>query len=173
MTEYKLRTSYGTLTLQKGTILYHTSNTPLQKLSNKIPLLFTTLHPSEWSETDNYISRIQLLRDINLLFMVDKIKKTNIYSALSIFLGVPNSNVEAKRNKELVKHWIPEMVKEQLDGWFTSIENGNTVEFAIFNDSHILKIIDTTEYENNSKHTVYNSNDNSILNPKNWGTKYP
>jgi hypothetical protein len=173
MTEYKLRTSYGIVTLKKGTILYHTSKTSLEELSSNIPLLFTTLHPSEWSITDNYISKIELQRNVSLLFMVDKIKDSTIYSALSIFLGVPNSNIEAKRNNELVKCWIPELIKEKLDGWFTSIENGDMVEFAIFSDPTILKIIDFSEYKNNSKNIVYNSNNNSILMPKNWGINYP
>ena len=55
-----LRTSYGTVRVPKGSILYHatTSNTCI--LPDK-PMLFTTLHPSDWYAEDIFISVIEPL----------------------------------------------------------------------------------------------------------------
>ena len=172
MSNDDLKTSYGTVYLQKGTILYHTSDKSKFTLSPDYPFLFTTLHPSEWTlNSRTYITTVKLKRHISLLFMVEQINDLKIFSALNTFLETNNS-VSAKKKRNNIKCWIPYLQKEQLDGWFSSIENKTTVEFAILNDPSILKIIKTEPYNINSwSNTVYNSN-NNITALKKWGEKY-
>ncbi len=164
-----LRTSYGSIKLQKGSILYHYSNKPLYEISNEIPFLYMTLHPSEWFSNHGYITTIELERDVTLLFMVKQIHKLRVYSSLNNYLGVPNSNL-MKRDSNMIKCWIPYLVKENLDGWFSSIENKLAVEFVILSDPSVLKIMKTEPI----RVTWYNANYNSNMEliPKNWGTTY-
>jgi len=162
-----LKTSYGTVILPKGTRLYHASVNKLCSLPQK-PVLFMTLHPSEWYSEDSHISVVELQRDVSLLFMVKQIHRMRIYSSLNNYLN-KNNNL-AKMNYEKIKCWIPFLEKENLDGWFSSIENKTAIEFAIINDPSTLKIIDCMPINFNWTNTNYN--DNLQLIPKNWGTKY-
>lgn len=167
--KHKLRKSYGTIKLQKGTILYHTNNQPLLKISPEFSLLFTTLHPSDW-EFGDYIYTIELQKDITLLFMIENIKNDILHSVLHKFLGNSSSNSNMKKtNKNNIKCWIPYLKQENLDGWFTSIENKLAVEFAILSDLSILKIIN---YSVLNSYNWKNVNNDKIIS-KNWGTKYP
>ncbi len=164
-----LQSSYGVLTLQKGTRLYHASTNSLCALPNK-PVLFLTLHPSEWYMEDSHISVIELQRDVNLLFMVKLIHNMRVYSALNDFLGQKNSNL-AKMDYETIKKWLPNLRKESLDGWFSSIENKTAVEFAILNNPSILKLVNCVPIQFNWNNSTYTNTMNFV--PKNWGTKYP
>lgn len=164
-----LRSSYGVLTLQKGTRLYHASSNALCTLPDK-PVLFLTLHPSEWYMEDSHISVIELQRDVSLLFMVKLIHNMRVYSALNDFIGQKNSNL-AKMDYENIKMWLPDLQKEYLDGWFSSIENKTSVEFAIFNDPTLLKLINCIPIQYNWTNSTY-TNDMNLV-PKKWGTLFP
>jgi hypothetical protein len=164
-----LQSSYGTVILPRGTRLYHCSVNHLCTLPDK-PVLFMTLHPSEYYVNDSHISVVELQRDVKLLFMVNMIYNMRIISALSNFLGRQNSNLN-KQDYENIKKWLPYLQKENLDGWFCSIENKTTIEFAIKNDPSILKIIECDKFKYSWMNSKY-TNDLKII-PKNWGTKYP
>lgn len=163
-----IKTSYGTVILPKGTRLYHSSITKLCELPNK-PVLFMTLHPSEWYAEDSHISIIELQRDVTLLFMVKYIHRMRLYSSLNNYLENENSNL-AKMNYEKIKCWLPFLKKENLDGWFSSIENKTAIEFAVLNDPSILKIVECLPITFNWVNSSYNNNMEII--PKQWGNKY-
>lgn len=169
-----LLSSYGSVTLPKGMKLYHACANKLCTLPAK-PVLFLTLHPSEWYMEDAHIAVIELQRDITLLFMIKDIIQMRILSSLNDFLGKPNSNL-AKMNYENVKKWLPNLQNEGFDGWMSSIENKTAIEFAVINDPSVLKIVDCLPIQYNwSNSTInYNSTENtSTFTLKNWGTVYP
>ena len=79
---------YGEVILKKDSILYHTSQELFTyKNSKDKPLLFCTFHPSEYGANNNnsYVYFIKLKKDISLLFMVEKIQKSLIFSSLHLF----------------------------------------------------------------------------------------
>ncbi len=162
-----LRTSYGIVILPKGTKLYHVSINKRCTLPQK-PVIFMTLHPSEWYSEDSHISVVELQRDVTLLFMVKDIYRMRVYSSLNNYLE--NETNLAKMNYKRIKCWVPFLKNENLDGWFSSIENKTAIEFAIINDPAVLKIIDCLPITFNWSNTNYNG---GILVPKNWGSKYP
>lgn len=164
----KLKSSYGVVVLPKGTRLYHASINKLCALPQK-PVLFMTLHPSEWYTDDSHISVIELQREVTLLFMVKMIHRMKVISSLNSYLENGASNL-AKMDYEKIKCWLPFLKKEKLDGWFSSIENKTAVEFAVLNDPSILKIIECLPITFNWSNTTYN-NTNELV-PKNWGTTY-
>ena len=169
-----LLSSYGSVTLPKGMKLYHTCANKLCILPAK-PVIFLTLHPSEWYMEDVHIAVIELQRDVNLLFMIKDIIQMRIISSLNDFLDKPNSNL-AKMNYENVKKWIPYIQNEGLDGWMSSIENKTAIEFAVINDPSILKIVDCLPIHYNWSNSTINYNDaenTSTFTAKNWGTMYP
>lgn len=159
-----LVSSYGSVTLSKGMKLYHACSKAICSLPDK-PVLFLTLHPSEWYMEDAHIATIELQNDVTLLFMIKDIIHMRILSSLNDFLAKPNSNL-AKMNYDNVKQWIPYLQHESLDGWMSSIDNKTSIEFAIINDPRILKIVDCSPIQ-------YNWSNSTINKPKNWGTMYP
>jgi hypothetical protein len=73
-----MKECYETIILKKESILYHTSEDLFTYKNNKDkPLLFCTFHLSEYGFNNNniYVHFIKLKKDINLLFMIEKIKK--------------------------------------------------------------------------------------------------
>lgn len=168
-----LLSSYGSVTLPKGIKLYHACANKLCTLPTK-PVLFLTLHPSEWYTEDAHIAVIELQRDVKLLFMIKDIIQMRILSSLNDFLPKPNSNL-AKMNYENVKKWLPHLQNEGLDGWMSSIENKTAIEFAVINDPSVLKIVDCLPIQYNwSNSTINYDNENKYtLKPKNWGIVYP
>jgi hypothetical protein len=163
-----IKTSYGIVKLPKGTRLYHASTNKLCTLPPK-PVIFMTLHPSEWYAEDSHISVIELQRDVSLLFMVKQIHRMRVYSSLNNYLGNQNTNL-AKMSYERIKCWIPYLEKEALDGWFSSIENKTAIEFAILNDPSILKLVECAPIAFNWTNANYN-NDMKLV-PKKWGNIY-
>jgi hypothetical protein len=163
-----IKTSYGIVKLPKGTRLYHASANMLCTLPQK-PVVFMTLHPSEWYMEDSYISVIELQREVSLLFMVNQIRKMRIYSSLNKYLGNENTNL-AKMNYERIKCWLPFLQKEDLDGWFSSIENKTTIEFVILNNPSILKIVECLPIHFDWANSKYSNTMNLI--PKKWGKTY-
>jgi hypothetical protein len=180
-----MRSSYGEVILKKGTRLYHASADPLETLPNR-PLLFTTLHPSDYY-VGRYISVIELLRDVSLFFMVREIKQFIILSSLHQHIA-PNINTNnnakyltqnqrnTKRNLKKqdynnIRMWLPYLQAEQFDGWFSSIENRTAIEFAIVNDPSILKFVECSPIVFNWN-IMYNS-PNNVNYETYWGTSYP
>jgi hypothetical protein len=123
-----------------------------------------TLHPSEWYAEDSHISVIELQREVTLLFMVQSIHRMRVFSSLNAYLENGASNL-AKMDYEKIKCWLPFLKKENLDGWFSSIENKTSVEFAVLNDPSVLKIVECLPIHFNWANSTYNK-------PKNWGTTY-
>ena len=168
-----LRSSYGTVKVPKGTFLYHASTSKLCAFPDK-PMIFTTIHPSEWYTIESlYITVIEIQRDIELLFMISLIFNTKVYSSLSNYIDSNNTNL-AKIDFERIHTWIPHLHHENLDGWFSSIENKYAIELAIINDPSILKIVECNPIQHNWKNSKYMNNDpTKELIPKYWGTVYP
>ena len=154
MSHSDLKTSYGTIKLQKGTILYHVSRDKIYNIPNE-PVLLTTLHPSGLSLGyihNHYIAKIELQKDISLCFMINTIRYTYIYPAI-------NRSARSLYKQELISH----LENEKFDGWFSSVDNMDTNEIAIFNkDTDLFKFI-------NCEPDIYDWNNRF---PKNWGTTY-
>jgi hypothetical protein len=93
------------------------------------------------------MSLVKIKKDISLLFMIDCIGRTHIFSSL-----------------EKVK----DLKKEKFDGWFSSIENKSAVEVALINNKDIYEIIETKEIKKNWNNGHYTGNNNIII-LKNWG----
>jgi hypothetical protein len=150
-----LKSTYGSLIIKKDTILYHlTDEEFLYKPEKK--LLYTILHPSEWIGYDSeYIVRIRLKRDIEVLFFISEFRKHYVLS-----------NQDEKKSAE----FLEKLQKENLDGWLSSIENRSHVEVAIINDPTIFEVISFEPLRKNWR----NGNClGGIPECKNWGTLYP
>ena len=164
-----LKKVYGEFILKKGSILYHSSDDPFTlQLEKDKPMFFCTLHPSEYGMIGDYLTLIKLKKKVSLFFMIENFKKARIYSALSTLTNHPNGNL-AKKHKDQLIIFSKELKKEELNGWFSSIENKGTVEIALINDQNLYEVIKTEDFTNNWKNG--NINDNKI-NIKNWGKKY-
>jgi hypothetical protein len=68
-----LKSAYGSLIIKKDTILYHLTDEEFTYKPEK-KLLYTIFHPSEW------IVRIQLKRDIEVLFFITGFRKDYVLS---------------------------------------------------------------------------------------------
>ena len=168
MTGGSLRTSYGVVIVPKGTRLYHSSTSNLCSLPEK-PMIFTTVHPSEWYSENTYISVVEVQRDIELLFMVSLIKRFRVFSSLNKFLPSDHTNM-AKMDYGNIQTWLPFLKKEKLDGWFSSIQNGFTIELAILGSTDCLKIIACNPIQYNWGNSKYV---HDRIEPKHWGILYP
>jgi len=145
-----LKSTYGSMIIGKDTILYHATDEEFTYKSEK-KLLYTIFHPSEWVGYDSeYIVRIQLKRDIEVLFFITGFRKHYILS-----------NQAEKKSKDILKN---------LDGWLASIENRSHVEVAIINDPTIFEVISFEPLRKNWR----NGNClGGIPECKNWGNLYP
>jgi len=162
-----LKKIYGEMILKKDFILYHTSD---EKFSYKLdkPMLFCTFHPSEYGMIGDYVTYIKLKKDISLFFMVENLKKARIFSALSTLINHKNGNLAKRHNNEL-NFFSNQLIKENFDGWFSSIENKGNVEVALINNNNTFEIIDSHSLINNWNNGNINNN---IVKIKNWGKKY-
>ena len=163
-----LKNLYGKVILQKDSILYHTSEEIFNYKPEK-PMLFCTFHPSEYDGINDYITYVRLKKNVILLFMIERFRKTYIFSSLNAFTNHPNLNL-AKKNDNNLKSFVKELKKEKFNGWFTSIENKGNVEVALINDNSLFEIIKTEEFTRNWRN---GNNLNNVITTKNWGTKYP
>ena len=117
-----------------------------------------------------FVSTIELQTDVSVLFMVESIRGMRVYSALTTFLGKNGSNLAKMKTENLLK-WIPLLQKENLHGWFSSIENKTAVEIALMNDDSVIKIVDCKPLQYNWTNSKYNNVFGSFsLVPKKWGT---
>ena len=164
-----LKEVYGEVILKKDIIVYHTSEEAFNyKGEGEKPMLFCTFHPSEYGMIGDNVTTIKLKRDVSLFFMIEDIKKARIYSALSTLINHKNGNL-AKRHKEELEFFTKQLKKENLDGWFSSIENKGTVEVALINNKNLYEIVETKALMNNWNNGNINNN---VIKIKNWGTTY-
>jgi hypothetical protein len=149
------KSTYGSLIIKKDTILYHATDEEFTYKSEK-KLLYTIFHPSEWAGYDSeYIVRILLKRDIEVLFFIAGFRKHYILS-----------NQAEKKSPVFLEN----LKEENLDGWLASIENRSHVEVAIINDQNIFEVISFEPLRKNWR----NGNClGGIPECKNWGTLYP
>jgi hypothetical protein len=150
-----LKSTYGSVIIGKDTILYHATDEEFL-YNPKKKLLYTIFHPSEWIGYDSeYIVRILLKRDIEVLFFISGFRKHYILS-----------NQDEKKSTE----FLEKLQKENLDGWLASIENRSHVEVAIINDPTIFEVLSFEPLRKNWR----NGNClGGIPEYKNWGTLYP
>jgi hypothetical protein len=74
-----LKSTYGTVILKKDTILYHATDEEFSYRPDSH--IRTVFHPSEWTGYDNeYIVKIRLKRDIEVLFWISGFNKHYILS---------------------------------------------------------------------------------------------
>ncbi len=150
-----LKSIYGSIIIKKDTILYHATDEEFLYNPEK-KLLYITFHPSEWIGYDSeYIVRILLKRDIEVLFFISGFRKHYVLS-----------NQEEKKSTE----FLEKLEKENLDGWLASIENRSHVEVAIMNDPTIYEVI---SFEPLRKNWRNGNSLGGIPECKNWGTLYP
>lgn len=165
-----LKNVYGEVVIKKDSILYHTSDEIFSYMSkNKKPMLFCTFHPSEWDGMNDYVTPILIKKDISLFFMIDGFRKTQIFSALNSLVNHPSKNL-SKQNDNNLKYFSEELKKEKFDGWFSSIENKNTVEVALLNNTNNFIGLETIKLRRNWRN---GNNLNGEISTKNWGKKYP
>jgi hypothetical protein len=150
-----LKTTYGSMIIGKDTILYHVTDEEFS-YNPKKKLLYTIFHPSEWIGYDSeYIVRIQLKRDIEVLFFISGFRKHYVLS----------NQAEKKSITFLEK-----LEKENIDGWLASIENRSHIEVAILNDPTIFEAISFEPLRKNWR----NGNClGGIPECKKWGNLYP
>ena len=150
-----LKSAYGSLIIKKDTILYHATDEEFTNKPEK-KLLYTIFHPSEWVGYDSeYIARIQLKRDIEVLFFITGFRKHYVLS-----------NQEEKKSPA----FLEKLAEENLDGWLASIENRSHIEVAIMNDPSIFEVISFEPLRKNWR------NGNCLGGSpecKNWGILYP
>jgi hypothetical protein len=167
-----LRRVYGEVILRKGTILYHTSDNKF-RINPQKSFLFTTFHPSEWSNIDKYITRIILRRDVSLLFMVGSIERYRIYSPLEILVNdleqIPGYHGKLRVYK--YPCYADELKKQNFDGWFSSVQDRAQIEVALLN---VNTIFSTEKSELYISSNCKNGNiiDNVVY-VKDWGKRYP
>lgn len=150
-----LKSNYGSIIIKKYTILYHLTDEEFSYKPEK-KLLYTIFHPSEWIGYDSeYVARIQLKRDIEVLFFITGFRKHYVLS-----------NQAEKKSPE----FLEKLAKENLDGWLGSIENRSHIEVAIINNQNIFEVI---SFETLRKNWRNGNCLGGIIECKNWGTLYP
>jgi hypothetical protein len=162
-----LRSVYGEVILKKGTVLYHTSDVPFRQTDQK-PFLFLTFHPADWdADRNNYVTKIILEKDVSLLFMVGGINRVRILPLLDTLIGEPGNNLK--------KLFLPNLVcygryllKDNFDGWFSTIEGKTTIEVGLLN------LFDLYTYEPSVKIAARDWNDGQNYNSNRiWGQRFP
>jgi len=155
----KMIYNYGYMILPKGTILYHMNDNKefIYKSENEKPFLFCAYHPSEYIGF-KYIHFIKLKKKIKLLFMIDDIIKNKIYSALpNIIKNHPKLNL-SKLNSNVLYDMREILETNNLEGWFTSVENKGYVETAFLNKPEIFKCIGSMKFNKKWNNSNYNNN---------------
>jgi hypothetical protein len=145
-----LKTSLGTVKLLKGTRLYYYGyNYPNCgfTLCEKL-FLRTYFHPADkiGKRSEDKITVIELQKDITLIFMINKINGSHIYSYISQYLDMSNlekSNPEPSNTYRILidDKLIDAWQKEGLNGWISSISS-LYLDVVIFNNLELFKIIE-------------------------------
>lgn len=151
-----LGSKYGVVKLSKGSRYYHISNNPLTNLPDK-QLIHLLFHPSEQYIEDSYIAVFELLQDVSLLFLIDKIYKMRIFSPQHVLF---EQSFQTDLQHEIGLH-----------GWLTSIRNQSELIIRIIPEPTILKLVDCQPIQFDWSNSKYDRTMNYI--PKRWGTHYP
>ena len=150
-----LKNVYGEVIIPKDSILYHT--TDIEYNSNKkTPFLFCSFHPSEWWNLNEIVLRVQLKRNVRLLFMIKDFRKAHINSSLN---ELSNNSDYLSKLKNMRKY----LLKEDFDGWFSSIENRTTIEVALINKLDTYEIISKESLLNNFSNLLNRNYRNNLL----------
>jgi hypothetical protein len=167
-----LREFYGEMIIRKNTILYHSDDNIFSVKPEK-PMLFLSFHPRDWH--GKYTTQIKLKKDISLFFMVnpDQYWGSSIRPLLNTLTKKKGRNLNKQINSNL-KCYIPYLIHENFDGWFSTIEGGTTVEIALINNLDIYDII-SSELHNSTNYEYgrFNDNNNTLFIPAKYGDKYP
>jgi hypothetical protein len=167
-----MRRCYGEVILKKESILYHTSDELFTNINNQIkPLLFCTLHPSEYGSNniDTYVHFIKLKKDINLLFMIESIKKNLIFSLLHLFTKNKRGNFSKMNNSKLLV-FSEKLKNDNFDGWISSINNKTNIEITLLNNKNLYSLYKSEKLNENWINSNYINNKLTL---KNWGKNYP
>lgn len=134
--------------------------------------MFCTFHPIDYESYGNYVNIIKLKKDVKLFFMIKKLtlnkSKKSIESAFSNFFDVHKKNLININISKIIK-FKNTLKKIKFDGWFSSIEDGISVEVALFNDREIYVCKKRNIFNSNWN---YNYNENNNYNYLNLGSKY-
>lgn len=143
-----LRNTYGYITIPKGMSFYHARDTPYDT-ANPDFMLFLTFDIDDWNNSeDKYVTKFVVKKEFDILFMVnsiDTIYGGKLFSLLHILL---NKSIEHNLNKQYEPNlhcYFPYIVKENLAGWFCSVENRTGIEIAIYNSNKYLEAIETVK----------------------------
>lgn len=173
--------NYGSVILKKDSIIYHTSIKDFTSVNNsQIPLLFCSFHPSEYSGDENKVHYIKLKKNVRLLFMVDNIKSLTVISSLENFINNNKKSLRLPKLNNNVRRSMAKLLKEgHFNGWFSSIEDGATLEIALLNDLTLFECVKSDEYKNNINYNFYINENTNLSNRSNkniinklWGTEY-
>ena len=155
MTSYNINLKkFGIIILKKDSILYHTSDNKSLDLNYVIkPLLFCSFHPIDYEGYNTkYIHLIKLKKDVKLFFMVDDFfinpSRRNILSAFSHFFQSNKKNLSKTELSKII-NFCDILKSKNLDGWFSSIEDGTGIEVALLNNSKIFNIVRTNNFNSN------------------------
>ena len=143
-----LRNTYGYITIPKGMSFYHARDTPYDT-ANPDFMLFLTFDIDDWNNSeDKYVTKFVVKKEFDILFMVNSIDTTyggKLFSLLHILL---NRSIAHNLNKQYEPNlpcYFPYIVKENLAGWFCSVENRTGIEIAIYNSNKYLEAIETVK----------------------------
>lgn len=164
-----LRNTYGYITIPKGLSFYHARRRPYN-VNKPDNVLFLTFDLSDWNNgTDLYITKFNVKKEFDLLFMVDKIHNGKIYSLLSTLLDKSEEHILNKQFENNLECYFPYMLKENLFGWFCSIEDGTGVKIALHNSNDFLEKVETVKIKSNINNNMnlYNIGFNNINNNTN------
>lgn len=166
-----LRNTYGYITIPKGMSFYHARNKPYN-INKPDDVLFLTFDLSDWNnETDLYITKFNVKKEFDLLFMVHKIHNGKIYSLLSTLLDKSEEHILNKQHDKNLDCYFPYMLKENLFGWFCSIEDGTSIEIALHNSNDFLEKIETVKIKSNinniNLNNIFFNNINNMANNNN------
>ena len=164
-----LKNVYGEVIIPKDSVLYHTTDIEYN-INKKNSFLFCSFHPIEWWNLNEFILRVKLTRDIRLLFMIKDFRKANINSSLN---ELSNNRDYLLKLKNRYNCFFKEyLLKEDFDGWFSSIENRTTVEVALINNLNTYEIISKESLLNNFSNLLNRNYRNNLLANKKCGDLY-
>lgn len=99
--------------------------------------------------------------------MINDFRKAHINSSLN---ELSNNRDYLSKLKNTRKYCFREyLLKEDLDGWFLSIENRTTIEVALINKLDTYEIISKESLLNNFSNLLNRNNRNNLLANKKWG----
>jgi hypothetical protein len=112
-------------------------------------MLFLTFDIDEWNDGhDVYVTKFVVKKEFDILFMVNSIDTRDGGKLFSLLHVLINNSIEHNLNKQHEPNlhcYFPYIVKENLAGWFCSVENRTGIEIAIYNSNEYLEAIETVK----------------------------